>query len=321
MNLIEFIERFPTEEICRAHYKEQRESQGIRCRKCGDEKHYWISVESRWRCKSCGGTQTLRSGTVMESSNLPVRDWYIAMHLLTSTKKSFSALELQRQLGRKRYEPVWYMLHKLRAAMGKRDNRYELKEFVEMDEGFFESVKKKDDDDKDAPSKRGRGSQKQSKVLVMVESKPSEKPPKKNRKKPARSCGHVKMVVVEDLQWETVKSVVESSIDKEATVRTDGYTTYSKLKESVGAHQAIKTPPKQASTILPWVHTVIANTKRTLLGIHHMIGDNYMQNYLNEIAWKMNRRYFGEKMFERLLVTAVSDVWYQSNNQLIQDSG
>ena len=321
MNLIDFITQFPSEQACRLHLKEQRESRGICCRKCGHDQHYWISTDKRWQCKVCSSKQTLRSGTVLESSNLPVREWYIAMHLLTSTKKSFSALELQRQLGRKRYEPVWYMLHKLRAAMGKRDSRYELKEFVELDEGFFESVKKRDEEDKDSPSKRGRGSQKQSKVLVMVESIPSKKKPKKNRKKPARSCGHVKMIVVDDLQWETVKPVVERSIDNDATVRTDGYTTYNKLKGSVGCHQAIRTPPKEASTILPWVHTVISNTKRTLLGVHHMIGREYMQNYLNEIAWKMNRRYFGDKLFDRLLVTALSDVWYQEKNKPILNSG
>ncbi|OAV64164.1 hypothetical protein Barb4_04372 [Bacteroidales bacterium Barb4] len=49
----------------------------------------------------------------MHGSNLPFRYWFIAIHLLTGIGKSFSALELQRQLGHKRYEPIWYMLHKL----------------------------------------------------------------------------------------------------------------------------------------------------------------------------------------------------------------
>lgn len=111
----------------------------------------------------------------MEGSNLPYRYWLTAMALLTSTKKSFSALELQRQLGHKRYEPIWAMLHKLRAAMGKRDKKYELKEYIEMDEGFFESVNSKGTGDDGGPSKRGRGSQRQSKVLVAIESAPVEK--------------------------------------------------------------------------------------------------------------------------------------------------
>ena len=62
------------------------------------------------------------------------------MHLLTVTKKTFSALELQRQIGHKFYEPIWYMMQKLRATMGVRDNNYQLNKIVELDEGFFESV-------------------------------------------------------------------------------------------------------------------------------------------------------------------------------------
>jgi hypothetical protein len=56
----------------------------------------------------------------MHGSQLPFRYWFIAIHLLSSTKKTFSALELQRQLGHSTYNPKWAMLHKLRLAMGKR---------------------------------------------------------------------------------------------------------------------------------------------------------------------------------------------------------
>lgn len=59
------------------------------------------------------------------------------MFLLTVTKKGFSSKEIQRQLGLKRYEPVWAMVHKLRSAMGKRDDRYTLEGMIEMDEGYF----------------------------------------------------------------------------------------------------------------------------------------------------------------------------------------
>jgi len=56
---------------------------------------------------------------------------------MTTTKKGFSSKEIQKQLGLKRYEPVWYMVHKLRKAMVKRDARYTLEGMIEMDEGYF----------------------------------------------------------------------------------------------------------------------------------------------------------------------------------------
>lgn len=96
----------------------------------------------------------------MQASKLPFRYWFIAMHLLTGTKKTFSALELQRQLGHKYYEPVWYMMQKLRKTMGIRDQKYKLDRIVELDEGFFESVDtEKTKEERDEKLKRGRGSQ------------------------------------------------------------------------------------------------------------------------------------------------------------------
>lgn len=94
------------------------------------------------------------------------------MYLMSSTRQSVSAYHLQQQLGQM-YEPVWAMMHKIRCAMGNRDNKYLLKDSVEVDEGFFETVVP--DAQKDEPRKRGRGSQKQTMVMVFAESKPEEK--------------------------------------------------------------------------------------------------------------------------------------------------
>ena len=140
MKLIEFTSHFPDEQSCRVAFKEYREKEGIKCKKCGSVHHYWKKKREQWECKRCGYRTTLKSGTVMHNSKLPFQYWFIAMHLLTSTKKTFSAKEIQRQLGHKRYEPIWAMLHKLRRVMGLRDDEYILKDEVEPDEGFFKTV-------------------------------------------------------------------------------------------------------------------------------------------------------------------------------------
>lgn len=51
---------------------------------------------------------------------------------------------------------------------------------------------------------------------------------------------------------------------------------------------------------------VISNDKRMLLDIYHNIRPEYLQNYLNEFCYKFNRRYFGENLFDRLLIICVS---------------
>ena len=83
----------------------------------------------------------------MQASNLPVRHWFIAIHLLAGTKKTFSALEMQRQIGHKFYEPIWYMMQKLRKKMGSRDSKYQLDKIVELDKGIFENIDTEEDKD------------------------------------------------------------------------------------------------------------------------------------------------------------------------------
>ena len=241
----------------------------------------------------------------MQSSKLPFRHWFIAMHLITVTKKSFSALELQRQLGHKFYEPVWFMLQKLRATMGVRDSNYKLDKIVELDEGFFTSVDtEKGTDETKKPLKRGRGSQKQSTVMVMASTVNNIEGPGKH-KKPTR-FRYVKMVVMENLKCGSIESTVKASIGYESVVKTDNYPSYGKIKDNVWSHKAQTIKPKDSGNILPWVHTMISNAKRTLLGIHHMVSKEYIQGYLDEFCYKVNRRYFGEKLFDRLLIACVS---------------
>ncbi len=73
----------------------------------------------------------------MENSKLPFRYRFIAMHLPAATGNTFSAMEVQRQPGHRRYQPIWEMVHKLRDVMGKRDGKYTLKGNVGIDKGFL----------------------------------------------------------------------------------------------------------------------------------------------------------------------------------------
>ena len=95
-------------------------------------------IKDAGECKSCKFRTSLKSGTIMEYSKLPLQYWLLAMALMSMTKKGMSALELQKQLSHKRYEPIWAMMHKIRLAMGAREDKYKLHDWVELDHGFFE---------------------------------------------------------------------------------------------------------------------------------------------------------------------------------------
>lgn len=302
MNILNFMQQFPDEASCIAYLKEQKEQSGIVCKRCGCKEHIWCPAKLSFECRHCHSRQSLRSGSVMEHSKLPFRYWIAAMFLLTSTKKSFSTEELRRQLGHKRYQPIWEMVCKLRDVMGKRDDRYQLTAQVELDEGFF-SIELPEEE-KDKPLKRGRGSQKKAKVLVMVESSPSEEAPKKGR--PSKTVRHLKMQVIPNLESETITKIVKEQLETSVELTTDDSTSYIKFDEQVQSHQAVKADKNIIKNFLPWVHIAISNAKRLLLDVHHKLKNEYLQYYLNEFCYKFNRRYFGEKMFDRLVAVAIT---------------
>ena len=157
------MEEFPTESACKAHFKDQREKEGVICKKCGSSSHYWLKSKDQWQCKTCDFRTTLKSGSIMEGSKVDFHTWYKAMAFMTFSKKTNSASELQRQLNHPKYDTIWRLMHKIRSAIGKRYALYQLERVVEFDEGYFEKATSEK-----IKLKRGRGSQRQMNVAVMA---------------------------------------------------------------------------------------------------------------------------------------------------------
>lgn len=301
MKLFDFTKHFPDEDSCRKAFKEMRDREGVTCQHCGSRDVVWLESKQQYQCKHCRHRTTLRSGTVMHGSKLPFMYWFIAMHLLTATKKSISAAELQRQLGHKRYQPIWEMMHKLRSVMGKRDDRYTLKGCIELDEGFFSTEMPMEQ--KNEKLKAGAGSQRKSKVLVIAESRPEEKP--KSGQKP-KSVGHIKMIVIPDAKAATIDSAVSRVIDGESSITTDASSSHIHFKDMFTEHTSQVIDPRDIGKVLPWVHIAIANAKTLLADMYHGVRAEFLQEYLNEFCYKFNRRYFGEDLFGRLVMIAAS---------------
>jgi hypothetical protein len=80
---------------------------------------------------------SLRSGIIIESSKLSFMIKYKTIFLMNITKKRFSSKEIERQLGLKRYEPLWSMVPQLRKAMGQCYDRCILEGMIEMNEGYL----------------------------------------------------------------------------------------------------------------------------------------------------------------------------------------
>lgn len=143
---------------------------------------------------------------------------------MSATKKGFSSKEIQRQLGLKRYEPVWSMGHKIREAMGQRDDRYTLEGMIEADEGCF-SVEASTIERK--KQKAGRGSKTKSNVMVMAESTALEGI---ETGKIDRQCRYFK--VIDDHKADSTDQALKKTIDGEkAIVFSDKSTSYLNMED------------------------------------------------------------------------------------------
>lgn len=150
--------------------------------------------------------------------------------------------------------------------------------------------------------KRGKGSQKQAIVAIASESTPLEDPLSGKR---GRHCGFFKLKVLGDVTKESVEEFVKESIEPKSVLCTDKNTAYVNLEKMVERHVKVRSSFESANEDLNWVHTAISNLKKNLLGIYHMVIEKYLQSYLKEFAYKLNRRYFRDKLFNRLIIASV----------------
>lgn len=299
MNLFSFSAHFGTEDDCREHFKLERDKIGLTC-KCGSTEHFWIKSRLSYECKKCRSRTSLKSGTIMENSNLSFLIWYKTMFLMSVTKKGFSAKEIQKQLGLKRYEPVWAMVHKLRKAMGNRDAKYTLEGMIEFDEAYFTVESSEIEQEKGI---RGKGAVGKQNVAMMAESTPLEDIDSGKKEKQVR---FFKAKVLNGHNGEEINETIKQSIDNQSIVFTDKSASYVDIADFVELHIMEKSSKETTEETLKWVHIAISNAKRNLLGNYHKIKRKYLQLYLNEFIYKLNRRYFGDRLFERLIIANIT---------------
>lgn len=296
MDFITYMTTYKDEQTCIEHFRLTREKQGLVCSKCQGTHCYWISSILSYQCANCRKRFSLKKDTIMENSKLKFHTWYLISGLMTYTKKGMSACEVRRAMGNRRYESLWNCMHKIRQAMGNRDALYLLEDMIELDDAQFQvsteaRVKSK--------LNRGRGSQQKQTVCVMAESTPLEDIETGLK---SSQCRYFKMKVLPSYKPSDTDQIVTAQIAPTAAIRTDESTSYVNLSKVVEVHVAEKSSPKTTNTTLKWTHIAISNAKRTFLGVYHKIKGKYLQKYLDEFTYKLNRRYFGVRLVERVII-------------------
>lgn len=308
LNLLDFGRRFRSEASCIAYLRKEKEATEIICRRCGSKSHYWNSRHLSHDCKKCGHRLPLRVGTLLEGSKLPFRYWIYTLYLMTMTKKGFSALELQRQLGHKRYEPIWAMMHKIRSLLGKAEQSKIIGDNVEMKNLVITTIStaSKSQTESEANGKKNN-TKKKRKVRVIARVSEPHKPFKKLRRTTFR---WVRFLVEKEEQKEAHLTFFSSS----ARVAQRGILNSRPFFLDTGFLRQFH--PEEYERKIPWAVALSGNAKRIINGIHHHVGEEYLQNYLDEFSYKTNHRNDGLESFSKVVKVALAGNWWHTNRSL-----
>jgi transposase-like protein len=234
-----------------------------------------------WKCsnKECRKPFTVTMGTVMESSHISIRDWVVAFHLMCSSKKGISALQIKRNLGLGSYESAWFLEHRIRHSMQEKPLAGLLEGIVEVDETCVGGKPRKNsnDDNPDKPkNKRGRGTQKvPAMALVERDGMAISKP-------------------AENANAKTLKGAIKSSVHKDSTIMTDEWKSYTGIgKDFTGGNETVNHGEGEFSRGFDYTNTAesyFALLKRGIVGMHHYVSRHQLHRYCDEFLFPWNYR-------------------------------
>ncbi len=277
-SLKEFQKQFVDDEACRAYLVQLRWPDGYRCPRCAHADAFELPRRLLWQCKACGHQASVTAGTVLHRTRVPLRDWFWASYLVATHTPGLSALQLQRQLGIRRYETAWTMLHRLRSAM--LPDREPLRGSVEVDETIIGNL----------DGLRGRETEDRALVVGAVEVR-------------GRACGRLRLELVPDATAITLSGFVRRNVEKGSTVITDDWRGYDALSARGFRHRRkpVRAQDVRASVALPRIHQAFWNLKTWLCGTHHGVEAKHMQAYLDEVVFRFTRRRAPMAAFQSLL--------------------
>lgn len=295
--LPEFHLVFPDDAACARYLEHLRWPHGFTCMKCGSIGEPYRFAKRRsvvLRCRACQANNSLMAGTVMQDSHTPLSTWFWGAYLVTTQTPGQSAVQFQRQLGLRRYETAFHILHKLRAGMVRPErDAIGSQHPVEVDETLVGGRTKGE----------GRGVHHQAAVAGAIEVRPRPAGAKGTKPKRTVYAGRLRLRLVPNRGAKTLTGFVQENVAKGAVVRTDGWQGYDELAALGYSHDPMvrEGDLERTDAHLPMIHIAFSNLKTWLLGTHHGVSHQHLQAYLNEFVFRFNRRVYPMTAFNSVL--------------------
>jgi transposase-like protein len=254
--------------------------EGPVCRHCGNsdpEKIAKMEGKSHrpglYYCNECSGQFTVTVGTVFERSKVPLTKWWMAAHMINSSKNGVSAHEIHRTIG-VTYKTAWFMMHRLREAMkdltpspmgGQGQS-------IQADETYYGNSKR-------AKSYR-KGHRHKRSVVALVEPK-----------------GRARVFHVKRATSETVRELLVTNVHRSSELQTDESPLYTKVGKEFAAHKTVEHGVNQRGFYVGKdgqttnaVENFFGNFKRGMKGTYRFCNEKHLQRYLTEFEFRHNNR-------------------------------
>ena len=293
MNILELINKFPTQEACITHLENVRWGDKPKCVYCGSENTNPLKAELRHHCNGCRKSFSVIVGTIFHHTHIDLQKWFLVMSLMLNARKGASSCQIARDLGM-RQPTVWSMMLRIRKAM-KGSQAELLNGIVEMDETYIGGKPRKRNNDKDDDGnlptiKRGRGTKKEC-VVGMIE-----------------RGGKVKTIIQKRLKFVDLRGIVKNNVDVlNSVLMTDDFKGYKPMK-GLMPHYTVNHSAKQYVNGITHTNTIEsfwAIVKRGMMGQFHWVSKKYLEKYMDEFCWRFNNKE-NPAMFSNLISNCVA---------------
>ena len=281
MTIGQFEQQFQDEDDCKSYLANNRWPTGVACPRCGNpDVTEHGTMEWHWNCYKCGDKGlsyrfSVLVGTIFENTNKPLRQWFRVMHMMLTSKKGISALQVYRVMGFGSYSTALNMCNKIRAALSQSEFK-QLVGYVEVDETFIGGKKiNKHKKDRDNWPKGGTGGK--SVVVGAVQRK-----------------GNVIARVIDSVNLKTLDRFVNEVVShKVSLISTDEFRGYRNLWK-LGTHKTVCHSAGQYVNGAVHTNTIEgfwSLVKRGVMGTFHKVSRKYLPLYVAEFEFRYNHRF------------------------------
>ena len=270
LSLYQFFQRFPNEDSARKYFEEKRWKGHVTCPHCGSDDVLECKNHNPmpYRCRTCRKYFSVRIGTVLEESKLPLHKWLMCMYLLSTARKGISSIQIAKELGITQ-KSAWFLSHRIREVW-MRMKKEKLEGIVEVDETFIGG--KESNKHHSKKLNQGRGSVGK---LVVIGAKQRD--------------GRVIVNHINDTSSFNLQGFIEKNVQKSSDVFTDEFRSYKGL---LGFnHEVVNHSRKEY--VKGRVHTNSIESfwsilKRGYYGIYHYMSPKHLKRYIHEFAFRYN---------------------------------